>query len=420
MIFLNIQAIIVIIIIFSSIYLSIRYKFYSLLNIKKSFSLLRSHEGEGDISVVEALSTSLAATLGTGNIVGVGSAIALGGANSIFWMILASILGSILQFCEGALTHKYRIKNKDSFIGGPMIYIENGLKSRYNKNFKSISIIYSLILIIASLVIGNMIQASTIYESIPINKYIISIILSFFVFLVIFGGIKKIGLFCSKVIPLITFIYIFASLIIIILNIDNLFYAISLIFSDLFNFKAISGGIIGTSIKYGITRGIFTNEAGLGSGAISYANSKNRFAYQTGLVASLGVIIDTVVMCSLTAIVILISDVDISSPNQITKDVFINELGFLGGGIIDSCLLLYGFATIIGWYYFGEMAFSYCFNNQKIFKYIYLLMILIASFISNNILWEIIDYVNFGLALINISTILLLVPVIDKIIKNKE
>lgn len=398
----------------ASVYLSLYFKFYSLRNVKKGFIYLFDNDGEGEISPISSLSTSLAACLGTGNIVGVGSAIALGGPGAIFWMWITAMFGSILQFSEGALSKRFSRKINDEYCGGPMLYLE-----KITKIGKPMALIYSILIILASLIIGNMIQVSSIVKTSSI-KYI-GIGIFILVSISIIGGIKQIGAVCGKIIPLITYIFIIISVIVIINNYESIIPSFKLIISDAFTGKAAQGGLFGGTIKYGISRGIFTSEAGLGSGGIAYGASKNKYCYRVGLIASLGVIFDTIIMCSLTAFVILTSGININeNPNMLAQMAFAKSLGFFGSGSIQVLMFVYALSTIIGWYYFGLIGFKYLFKRDDFFKYFYLAFILIGIIINNSIIWELVDIINILLAIINLLGLFLLRKNIKEIIDKKE
>ncbi len=381
----------------SSIFLSIYFKFYSLRNIKTAFRELVSDNEIGN------LMTSLSATLGTGNIIGVGIAIALGGPGALLWMIVVSLFGSILQFMEGALTVRYK--------KGPMEYL-NTKKLKFGY-------LYAFLVVVASFIIGNLIQVSSIMQ-VTDNSIFINLTIFACVFLSIVGNIDKIKKIAEKVIPFITITYIIISLIIIIVNFSNIIPAISLMVSDFGNINEIRGGVIGGVVKYGISYGIFTNEAGLGTGAIAFIGSKKK-PCQTGLIASLGVIIDTVIMCLITGLVILVSDISYSGDgNLVTINAFINELGLFGKYLIQISLIFYGFMTILGWYYIGYQGFDYLLKGKYIslYKGCYLLCIILALFIKNNILWFFADQINIILAIVNITGLILLRRKVKLIIKN--
>ena len=404
-----------------SLFFSLRFNFYSLRNIKKSFIYLFEADGEGEISPLASLSTSLAATLGTGNIVGVGQAIALGGPGAIFWMWITALLGSILQFSEGALSRKYRRKIDGEYCGGPMFYLE-GIKGIG----KYLALFYAFLIVLASFIIGNMIQVSSIIKTNEI-KYIGIIILVLVSFSIV-GGIKKIGLICEKLIPLLTLIYIVLTIIVLAVCFENIVPSIKMILDNAFSVKAVKGGFFGGVLKYGISRGVFTNEAGLGSGAIAYGASKNRYCYKVGLIASLGVIFDTIIMCSLTALVVLASGnitfidgvMNEIDPNLITQIAFSKSIGRIGDVMIQILMFIYGLATIIGWYYFGLVGFKYIFNHDKGFKYIYLFFIVLGIILDNYLIWNFVDVINVLLAIINLFGLIYLQKDIKKIIKNKE
>jgi len=376
-----------------------------------------------DISSRESLFTALSACLGTGNIIGIGIMLVAFGPGTIFWLWIQALLGLVFKYFEAFFTVVHRNKNHNGeSLGGPMFYIESAAGPKKGRFFGGF---YALLVVFLALTAGNMIQANavtTILETnLGINIFITSFTLSVLVFLVIRGGIKGIVSYLNKILPFMLITYVLACLILLYLNRSQLPQAIQIIFTDAFSGRALAGGSLFIVVKYGILRGTFTNEAGIGFGAIAHGASHNQNPHKEGLIASLGTVIDTLFVCTLTALVLLSSqfvliengqvsiDPEISG-NIITNLVFIDGLQGLGFAIITISIMLFGFASILGWFYYGEVAVYYLFKNKnkKIFAYLFSILIFFSAFIGYRLLWEINDYINTGLLFINATALLIL------------
>lgn len=362
---------------------------------------LKALKGKGDVSPFKAMTTSLAASLGIGNIIGVAQAIIIGGPGSIFWMWISAIMGCSLKYAEGALAVKYK---------GAINYIKA-------TKIPLLAIIFTTCGFLASLGVGNMIQINTIANVLSFPKILTGIIVALFAFVILSKGTKGITKATSIIIPFITFFFVFFSFFIILSNYKNIPNAFCLIFSDAFSGKAIIGGSLYNVIRIGLSRGLFSNEAGMGTSGIAHSMVEGENAHNEGIIASLDPIIDTLFLCTLTALVILTSN------NFSTNDILLVEctygsIGSIGLWVLNISIVIFGFATIIGWYYYGRECFLFLFKKEKIFLYIYIIFLILGAIYSSKKIWIISDVLNHLMAIPNIIAIYALLPTIKKISKE--
>lgn len=406
----------------SHIYFTIRLKGVQ-RHIGKSIRMSVTPEkgAEGDLSGFGALMATLAATIGTGNIVGISTAVALGGPGAVFWCWLTGILGMATSYAECFIGVLYRRRTEDgSYIGGPMYALAYGL------NKKRLAILFSLFTVIASYGVGCSTQARAVTETLRslwgIPEYLAGILLSLLVGLVIVGGIQSIGKICTRLVPAMGAFYILGCLFLLVINLPYLLPAIRFILYSAFRPArlpaAVAGGFIGSTLKsaarYGIARGLFTNEAGLGSAAIAAAGAKTSHPSRQALISMSATFWDTVVMCAITGLVITTNLM--KSPasaygyffTELTSAAF-DALPF-GGQILGLSLIAFAIATLIGWSYFGEKAVEYLFGKGGIntYRLCYILMIFIGSVMSLELVWELTDFVNAFMALPNLICLFLL------------
>jgi AGCS family alanine or glycine:cation symporter len=384
-------------------------------------SVKPDNSGEGDISGFASLTATLAATIGTGNIVGISTAVALGGPGAIFWCWLTGLLGMATSYAECFLGVLYRKKTEDgTYIGGPMYAIEYGLGKKW------LAVLFCVFTLIASYGVGCSTQARAITETANtlwgLPEYIVGILIAIIVGLVIVGGIKSIGSICTKLVPSMGFFYMFACIVILIINYDYILLAIYTIMKSAFLPSklpaAVAGGFIGGGIKiaarYGIARGLFTNEAGLGSAAIAAAGAKTSHPSRQALISMSATFWDTVVMCAITGLVIVTnilknpSSVEGYSFAELTTAAF-TPIPF-GRTILGISLIAFAIATLIGWSYFGEKAVEYLFGKSGIntYRLCYIVMIFVGSVMSLNLVWELTDFVNAFMAIPNLICLLAL------------
>ena len=407
----------------TGIFLSLGLKGFTLTYIAVAFKQLFSKEEDsssGEISSFQSLTTALSATVGTGNIAGVATAIFVGGPGAIFWMWVSAIFGMATKFAEAFLAIKYREKNElGETIGGPMYYIKNGLTSK----FIVFAYLFAAAGMIAALGIGNGVQVNSVSQVINnefgFSKFSIGIVIAILVALVILGGIKSIGNITSKLVPVMSLVYILGGLLIIILNSSQVGYVFNLIVTSAFTSTAATGGFAGATVwmalRYGVARGVFSNEAGLGSSPIAHAAAKTNNPVKQGMISMLEPLIDTLIVCTITAFVILMSNQWVGEINGavLTVASFENLLAN-GKYIVIFGLILFSFSTIIGWSYYGEKCVEFLFGSGVIIYYriLWIVIIPVAASIELNLMWLIADIMNGLMSIPNLIALILLAPVI--------
>ncbi|WP_242967465.1 alanine/glycine:cation symporter family protein [Herbinix hemicellulosilytica] len=386
-----------------------------------SLSVKPDTGAEGDISAFAALAATLAATIGTGNIVGVSTAVALGGPGAIFWCWLTGLLGMATSYAECYLGVLYRKKTEDNtYIGGPMYAMEYGM------NKKWLAKIFAFFTLTASYGVGCSTQARAVTETAHtlwgFPEYLVGIVIAVIVGLVIIGGIKTIGKICTRLVPAMGFFYLFSCIIILIINRNFLLQGIQIIIYSAFHPAklpaAVAGGFIGGSVKaaarYGIARGLFTNEAGLGSAAIAAAGAKTSHPSKQALVSMSATFWDTVVMCAITGLVIVTNILKnpLSAEGYSMAELTTAAFACLpfGRSILGLSLIAFAVATLIGWSYFGEKAVEYLFGKSGIntYRLCYIVMIFIGSIMSLKLVWELTDFVNALMAFPNLICLITL------------
>ncbi len=395
------------------IYFSIKLKFIQFRGLKRGFKVLFKSDGKGSVSALAALLTSLAAMLGTGNIVGVASAVHLGGAGALFWMILSSVFGMAISYAEGYFAVAYRrIKSDGHVLGGAFLYIENSLGKLPAK-------FYSICLVLAALLgIGTMTQSNSIslafcdLYDFRGNTLIVAIAVTLISGIILFGGIERISGASTVIVPVMGAVYIIGTCAVIFHFRENLFAAISEIFSSALNFKASVGGMAGAALKFGISRGIFSNEAGLGTVSVASAAAKVDTPHEQGLCAMVGTFIDTTLLCTLTGLAIIVSGAHRAGIDgvELTNLAYNSALPGMGKLIVSVSLILFALASIVGWSYYGEQATRYLMGERAIgiYRLLYLSAVFCGAFLSLNAVWQIADITNALLAVPNLIAICLL------------
>ena len=379
---------------------------------------------DGDISPFSALATALAATVGTGNIVGVSLAIIMGGPGAIFWMWLAAIFGMATKFAEVTLALAYRENRGGSFVGGPMYYIEKGL---HNKNLAKT---FALFASLAVFGIGNSTQSNAIAgvlrDNFGISTILTGLVLSILAGIVIVGGLASISKVTEKLVPFMSIFYILGSVWIIFLNRENLLPAIQSIFTGAFAPMSVAGGVAGLSVREvisaGVARGVFTNEAGLGSSPMAHASATTDHPVRQGLWGMTEVFVDTMVICSLTALVILTTGVDRSAgidARSLVATAFASKSS-LGGIILSLGISLFAFSTILGWAYYGELSVSYLFGEKikKYYRILYVIFVFVGANMDLGLAWTAANILNGLMALPNLYALIRLSPVIERLAKD--
>ncbi|AKL95124.1 amino acid carrier protein [Clostridium aceticum] len=390
----------------------------------KIFEKPDTSAAEGDITPFQALATALAATIGTGNIAGVATAIALGGPGAIFWMWVSAFFGMMTKFAEVVLAIQYREKNEEgNFVGGPMYYIEKGL------GLKWLAVIFSIFGALAAFGIGNMVQSNSVAAAMTtfnIPPAVTGVVLAVAAALVILGGLKRIASVTERIVPFMAVFYIIGALIILIMHISEIPAAFGLIFRHAFTPAAAVGGFAGAvvmdAMRRGVARGVFSNEAGLGSAPIAHAAARTDHPVRQGLWGIFEVFADTIVICTLTALTIISTGVWNSGLTgaELTTAAFNDGLPGPGGVIVAIGILFFAFSTILSWAYYGEKCAEHLFGSgvNKIYRIIWLPLIFVGAIGSLDLIWDIADTLNGLMAIPNLIGLLGLSGVVFKLTKE--
>ena len=404
------------------LYLTVRLRFpqrHIFRAIRLSFA--RDNNAEGDVSQFGALATSLAATIGTGNIVGVATAVAMGGPGAVLWCWITGVLGIATKYSEGLLAVKYRVKTSDgTMLGGPMYALERGL------GWKNMAIAFCILTACAAFGIGNTVQSNAIsllcYETYGIPPVTTGLVLAALAGLVIFFGVKGIARFCTALVPLMALLYVLGCIYILFVNGAYVWDALCLIVHSAFSPKAAGGGFVGTTImmtaRYGIARGLFSNESGMGSAPIVAAAAKTKDPVRQALVSSTATFWDTVVICALTGLVLVSSiiaypDIDYSNGGALTKMAF-DKIPVIGAPLLTFGIVTFAFSTILGWSYYGERAVEYLSGKRFITPYrlVYVGAIFAGAVVQLTFVWNLADLLNGLMAVPNLLSLLALSGVI--------
>lgn len=425
----------------TGIFLTIRLKFRPWRNLGYALKSTLSKEarttsrGEGDVSPFSALTTALAATIGTGNIVGVATAMVSGGPGALVWMWISACFGLTSKFSECMLAIKYReVNEKGEMSGGPMYTMKKGFKNK--KVGAVLGMLFAIFAVIASFGIGNMTQANSIAESLNntfhFNRTIIGIVLTVLALFIIVGGIKSISKVSSIIVPLMAVFYVIAGLIVIIINISNIPAGIVMIFKMAFSIKAVGGGLCGSitaammnAMRFGVARGVFSNEAGMGSAAITAAAATTDDPVRQGYINMTGTFWDTIVVCTITGLCIASSGVlgmtdangELVVGAALTIEAFKSALGPIGAILVTIGIALFAFSTILGWEYHGEKAFEYILNTHKynmVYRIFFSLIVFVGATTALDIVWNFSDIANALMAIPNLICMLALSGTIAK------
>lgn len=404
------------------LYLTVRLRFPQFKIFKAiKLSLTRDKDAPGDVSQFGALATSLAATIGTGNIVGVATAVALGGPGAVFWCWITGVLGIATKYAEGLLAVKYRVKTRSGkMIGGPMFALQKGL------GLKWLAVLFCIFTAFASFGIGNMVQSNAItvlcHETMQVPEWSIGLCITILAALVILFGVKGISRVCTALVPFMALLYVLGCLYILFVNIDHVVPALSLIVESAFNPSAAGGGFVGGRIiltaRYGIARGLFSNESGMGSAPIVAAAAQTKNPVHQALVSSSGTFWDTVVICLLTGLVIVSSvlaypEITFDDGGTLTKMAF-SKIPYVGTPLLTFGIITFAFSTILGWSYYGERAVEYLGGRRMIWAYrmLYIGAIFLGSVFELSMVWNLSDLMNALMALPNLVSLLLLSGVV--------
>jgi AGCS family alanine or glycine:cation symporter len=412
------------------IFLTIRLKFpQRKIGTAIRLSVKKDKGAKGDVSQFGALATSLAATIGTGNIIGVATAVSLGGPGAVLWCWLTGVFGIATKYSEGLLAIKYRVKTKNGrMLGGPMYALENGL------GMKWLAVLFCVFAAVASFGIGNTVQANAISENLSLlmqdwtdkgtTKVMTGFVLAAVVGFVIIGGVKSIARWCATLVPMMALLYVLGCIYILCVNHAYLLDALKLIINEAFSLKAASGGTAGTVLmmaaRYGIARGLFSNESGMGSAPIVAAAAKTKNPVRQALVSSTGTFWDTVIICAVTGMVIVSSIIANPEINQedggiLTEKAF-GMIPYIGTPILTFGIITFAFSTILGWSYYGERAMEYLAGKRSIvfYRILYILLVYAGSTMSLALVWNLADIMNALMAVPNLISLLLLSGVIAK------
>ena len=411
----------------TGVFLTIGLRFMPVLKVGTGFKRLwkgRKSEEEGDISPFNALMTSLSATIGTGNIAGVATAIFIGGPGALFWMWCTALVGMATKYAEAVCAVKYReIDELGNHVGGPMYYIRNGLGEKW----AWLAVAFAVFGAIAGFGIGNTVQANSVADAMhttfEIPELATGVVLAVLVGMVLVGGVQRIAKVAGKLVPIMAIAYLLGGLIILIINIADVPAAIGLVVKSAFTPVAATGGFAGATIwlalRMGVARGIFSNEAGLGSAPIAHAAAKTNDPVRQGTIAMLGTFIDTIILCIITVLVIVTTGAWTGGENGagLSTAAFDSGLPGVGGYIVTFGLAIFAFTTLLGWSYYGERCVEYLFGTKSIlpFRVLWIAAIPIGSNFDLTKIWLIADTLNALMALPNLIALLLLSPVVFKL-----
>lgn len=404
------------------IFLTLRLRFPQRKIIKAiRLSVKKEPEAKGDVSQFGALATALAATIGTGNIIGVATAITLGGPGAVLWCWLTGVFGIATKYAEGLLAVKYRIRTpQGSMAGGPMYALERGL------GMKWLAVLFCIFTVVASFGIGNMVQSNAIallcHETYQIPPYISGGVIAVLVSLVVIFGVKGISRVCSTFVPIMALLYFIGCIVILFLNGSYVWEALQLIVRSAFQPEAAGGGFVGGSIimtaRYGIARGLFSNESGMGSAPIVAAAAQTRNPVRQALVSSTGTFWDTVVICAMTGLVLVSSilahpDITYADGASLTKVAF-DKIPYFGAPLLTFGIITFAFSTILGWCYYGEKAMEYLKGRRwtLFYRCIYIVFVFIGAIVQLSIVWNLADLMNALMTIPNLISLLLLSGVV--------
>lgn len=420
----------------TGIYLTFRLGLIQIFRLPLAFSLIfkKSNNDDGDVSSFASLCTALAATVGTGNIVGVATAIKAGGPGALFWMWMAAFFGMATKYSEGLLAIKYRKTDENGEkSGGPMYYILNGLGEKW----RPLAIFFAFSgILVALLGIGTFTQVNSITDamagSFGLDVKITGVVLGLLVGIITFGGLKSIAKISTRIVPVMALVYIILTISVIVVNAEHLGDTVALVIKSAFTGSAAMGGFLGATVQAalqnGVARGVFSNESGLGSAPIAAAAAKTDSPVEQGLISMTGTFIDTIIICTMTGLAILMTGAWTGEPEgaRMTQSALESVFTGVGAGMLTVCLTLFAFTTILGWNYYGERCVEFLAGVKMIFLYriIFIAMVFLGAFLKLEMVWIIADIVNGLMAIPNLIALLLLSPIIisesKKYFKNQN
>ncbi|WP_339800639.1 sodium:alanine symporter family protein [uncultured Marinobacter sp.] len=414
------------------LFLSLGLKLMPILKLGEGFRLMwrgRSAAGaekQGDIPPFQALMTALSATIGTGNIAGVATAVFLGGPGALFWMWLTALVGMATKYSEAVLAVRFReVDERGAYVGGPMYYIRNGL----GKKWAWLGVVFAVFAAIAGFGIGNTVQANSVADVLEANfgipTLVTGVILMVLVGMVLIGGIRRIGQVASALVPFMAITYVLAGLIVLAVHATEIPAALGLVFKHAFSPVAAEGGFAGAAvwaaIRFGVARGVFSNEAGLGSAPIAHAAAQTKSPINQGMVAMLGTFIDTIIVCTITGLVIISSGAWISGESGASLTSAAFATGFTGGNyVVAIALAIFAFTTILGWSFYGERCVEFLFGVKAIVPYrvLWIIAIPVGATLNLGFVWLVADTLNAMMALPNLIALVLLSPVVFRLTRE--
>ena len=413
----------------TGIFLTIGLRGMTITRIPYAFKQLlkgRKASGEGEISPFNALMTALSSTVGTGNIAGVATAIGIGGPGALFWMWCTALVGMATKYTEAVLAVNFRETDAaGKKVGGPMYYIKNGL----GKRWKPLAFLFALFGALAGFGLANTVQSNTVsqvlFNNFQIPTVASGLVMALLVGLVLLGGIQRIAQVAGKLVPLMTVIYLVSTLLILLMNLTEIPAALVFIVDSAFNGTAATGGFAGATVmlalRMGVSRGIFSNESGLGSAPIAHAAAATNSPVRQGTIAMLGTFIDTLIICTMTGLVLIVTDVwnsDLQGA-AMTLQVFDSSLPF-GGDILSLCIALFAFTTMLGWSYYGERCAQFLLGPKVVlpFRVLWVVGIFLGTQMSLGLVWKMSDALNGMMAIPNLIALLLLSPVVFKLTRQ--
>lgn len=415
------------------LFLSIGLKLMPILKLKEGIQLMWhgraavGAESDGEIPPFQALMTALSATVGTGNIAGVATAVFLGGPGALFWMWLTALVGMATKYSEAVLAVRFReVDERGSHVGGPMYYIRNGL----GKKWAWLGVLFAIFAAIAGFGIGNTVQANSVADvieaSFGLPHWITGLILMVLVGAVLIGGIRRIGQVASALVPIMAISYLIAGILVLSINATEIPSALGMVFEHAFSPVAAEGGFAGAAvwaaIRFGVARGVFSNEAGLGSAPIAHAAAQTKNPIKQGMVAMLGTFIDTIIICTITGLVIITSGAWTSgiSGAELTSMAFDQALPGVGNYLVAIALAVFAFTTLLGWSFYGERCVEFLFGVKAIVPYrvAWVIAIPIGASLNLGFVWLVADTLNAMMALPNLIALVLLSPVVFKLTKE--
>jgi AGCS family alanine or glycine:cation symporter len=413
----------------TGLYLTLRLRFVQFRGFRHSIELISGKydkkDDPGEVSHFQALSTALSATVGTGNIAGVATAIALGGPGAVFWMWITALVGMATKYASCTLALKFRHFHPDGSVsGGPMYTLLHGL------NMPKLGALFAFFTLVASFGIGNMVQANSVTDGLTYifphatdYKLFIGVVIAIMVGLVIIGGIKRIAKVTSRIVPFMAIFYCGAALLILLINIEKIPDAFLTIFNLALNPYAAGGGAIGAAIQYGVARGVFSNEAGLGSAPMAHAAARTKEPVREGLVAMMGPFIDTIIICTMTALVIVIMGAwgearpENLSGAALSAYSFEQALGPVGSWVVGFGLVFFAYSTIIAWSYYGDRSAEFLFGARAILPYrvIYTVLVVVGAYVPLQLVWNFADIANILMAAPNLISLILLAGLVKSL-----